>query len=383
MKRILFIHDLLNFRSGGAVLVVRNLLAAMDRSRFELELATPRSGVSGPQEVPEEFRELGLPLHALPPFTQTSDRSPRGVAAAAWQLLRLSVSIFFLMLRRKPDFVYVHSITSLHFASLPALLTGTRLVYHEHSVQSVRGSSLWVHLYPWLVARAAHIICIAQVIEDEVVEGGVESERVSTVPNGIGPSVVPPRLPDPDGPPQESFHVIQIANLLPWKGHATVIRAAALARDEIAGLRVSFYGRGHNSDTERNLRALNSELEVDDIVEFCGFSEDLEERLPEFDCLVVASDAEPFGLVLLEGMRTGVPVIGTRAGGVPEIVTHESDGLLFEPDDHETLARYLVKLASDRAYARRLAERGLETHVARFSVETQAKGVEAIFEELG
>ncbi|MCP4040245.1 MAG: glycosyltransferase family 4 protein, partial [bacterium] len=110
--------------------------------------------------------------------------------------------------------------------------------------------------------------------------------------------------------------------------------------------------------------------------------ENLEAKLPEFDCLVLASDSEPFGLVLLEAMRAGVPVIATRAGGVPEIVRHGHDGLLFDPGDHETLARHLIRLAGDRAVARELAEHGLETLEERFSVAAQARGVAAVFANL-
>jgi glycosyltransferase involved in cell wall biosynthesis len=382
MKRILFVHDLLDFRSGGAVLVVRNLLATMDREKFELELATPQNETAGSDRVPEEFHELAIPIHALPRFAQTSDRSLTGMIATALELLRLNAAILLLVLRRKPDFVYVHSVTSLHFTTLPALLTRTPIVYHEHGLQSLRASSLWDRFFPWLIRRATYVICIAQVIADEVVAGGMPEDRVSSVPNGLAPSAVAPRLPGPSAPGGTGFRAIQIANLLPWKGHATVIRAAAIARNEIPGLQIQFYGEPHNPNTETELNVLSRECEVSDVVAFCGYSDELESRLPEFDCLIVASDSEPFGLVLLEAMRAGAPVVATRAGGVPEIVTHDHDGLLFEPGDHETLARHLVKLANDRAFARRLAEQGLVTLAQRFSLPAQARGVEAVFSKL-
>ncbi|MCP5040737.1 MAG: glycosyltransferase family 4 protein [bacterium] len=380
-QRILFVHDLLDFRSGGAVLVIHNLLAAMDRDRFDLELATPQNPITGASRIPDNFLELGVPIHSLPTFTQTSDRSFRGILATLWELLVLQIAMFTLILRRKPDFVYVHSVTSLHFTTLPALLTRTPLVYHEHGLQSVRSSSLWDRAFPWLIRRARHVICIAHVIAEEVVAGGVASERVSSVPNGLAPSEVEPRLPATNEPPSR-FAVIQIANLLPWKGHATLIRAAEIARTSISGLQVHLFGRAHNRELADELHALTRECGVSDVVEFCGYSENLEAKLPEFDCLVLASDSEPFGLVLLEAMRAGVPVIATRAGGVPEIVRHGHDGLLFDPGDHETLARHLIRLAGDRAVARELAEHGLETLEERFSVAAQARGVAAVFASL-
>lgn len=383
MKSVLFVHDQLDFRAGGAVLVVHSLLASMDRTRFSLELATPRP--RGAEAVPEEFRELELPIHRLPPLMQTSERSVFRIIATVIELLMINIELLSLMIQRKPDFLYVHSVTSLHFATLPALLTRTPLVYHEHGLKSLRTESLWDGALPWLIKRATHVICIAQIVAEDVIGGGIDPARVTTVHNGIPESDFEPRLPDATPLPPGTdlrFSLIQIANLFPWKGHATVIRAAGLARKTISNLRVCLYGRTDATEFERELRSLAKSCGADDVVEFCGFHEDLEAKLPEFDGLVVASDSEPFGLVLLEAMRAGVPALGTRAGGVPEIIRHEHDGLLFGPGDHEALAAHLVRLASDRPFARRLAEEGLRTVHARFSLASQARGVEAVFDHL-
>ena len=381
VSRILFVHDLLDFKAGGAVRVILNLLSAMDAQRFDLHLGTPRSK----EPTPAEFRELGAELHELPPLEQTSDRSLRGILKTLGELLRLNLAMLALLRRCRPDFVYVHSVTSMHFAVLPAWLLRVPLVYHEHGLASLRSRSLWDYALPTLIRRSAHVICIASTIRDETIATGVPPERVTTVPNGIEEVPVPPRLPGEaalGGAGGEPFSVVQIANLLRWKGHATLIRAAAEARQEVPELRICFYGRSLSAEFDEELRLLSRELGVGDIVEFGGYRPGIAELLGGFDCLVVASDSEPFGLVLLEGMRAGVPVIGTRAGGVPEIVTDGHDGLLFEPGDSSQLAQHFVRLARDRHLARRLAENGLVTLAERFSVPAQARGVEAVFEGL-
>ncbi len=77
-----------------------------------------------------------------------------------------------------------------------------------------------------------------------------------------------------------------------------------------------------------------------------------------FDVIVLTTYAETFGLVLIEGMKCGVPVIGSNAGGVPEIIEHDVTGLLYEPGDAAGLAACLKRLADDPALRKRLARAG-------------------------
>jgi glycosyltransferase involved in cell wall biosynthesis len=102
--------------------------------------------------------------------------------------------------------------------------------------------------------------------------------------------------------------------------------------------------------------------------------------LDTFDCLVLASRAEPFGLVLLEAMRAGLPVVASNAGGVPEIITHGMNGLLFEPEDFEGLANALARIALDPETASRLRRKGKQAIVDRFSFDAQIAGIQNVFE---
>jgi glycosyltransferase involved in cell wall biosynthesis len=135
-----------------------------------------------------------------------------------------------------------------------------------------------------------------------------------------------------------------------------------------------------NLEFEEAVRARVAELGLGDAVEFGGFRADLMKFLPRFDCLVVASRAEPFGLVLLEAMRAGVPVVASNAGGVPEIVQDGVNGLLFEPDDAPGLASALGRIALEPATAEHLREGGRRVMEERFSFDAQIEAMQRIFE---
>jgi L-malate glycosyltransferase len=123
------------------------------------------------------------------------------------------------------------------------------------------------------------------------------------------------------------------------------------------------------------------DLNLSDCVEFGGYRTDLPLLLPSFDCLVVASRGEPFGLVLLEAMRAGVPVVASNAGGVPEIVSDGINGLLFKSGDAEDLAGALQRVAEDSALAGRLCEEGRRAIRTRFSFENQVGSMQDLFEK--
>ncbi len=104
--------------------------------------------------------------------------------------------------------------------------------------------------------------------------------------------------------------------------------------------------------------------------------------MPCFDVVVLTTLCETFGLVLVEAMRAGVAVIGTDAGGVPEIIEHEKSGLLVPPGDAAALASALVRLYDDPALKQRLAAAGKARADQMFDSGRHFQRLEAELESL-
>ena len=96
-------------------------------------------------------------------------------------------------------------------------------------------------------------------------------------------------------------------------------------------------------------------------------------HLQSADVFVAPSLYESFGLVFLEAMRWGTPVIGTKAGGIPEIIKDGESGLLVPPGDHAELAAAIASLLNDRQKRLRLGESGRRRVEEEFSATTMAK----------
>jgi glycosyltransferase involved in cell wall biosynthesis len=151
-------------------------------------------------------------------------------------------------------------------------------------------------------------------------------------------------------------YILAVGNLVKRKGYDVLLRAVALARDRGHGLNLVLVGEGPEASS---LAALAEQLKVQDRVVFVG-------KVPHREILPFYSEAQFFvhpareeaqGLVLLEAMFSGKAVVATRVLGIPEVVRDGDTGLLVEPDDAESLASALIKLATDEALRDTLAER--------------------------
>ncbi|TDL97803.1 N-acetyl-alpha-D-glucosaminyl L-malate synthase BshA [Macrococcus brunensis] len=130
------------------------------------------------------------------------------------------------------------------------------------------------------------------------------------------------------------------------------------------------------------MRRLASKLGVDEDVMFVGKQEQVASFYQMSDLFLLMSEKESFGLVLLEAMNCGVVCIGTRAGGIGEVIRHEETGLLVDVGDSEQAAAYAIKLLTDEKYYKELQHNMLEDIKVRFSSTAITSQYEALYKEL-
>ena len=172
----------------------------------------------------------------------------------------------------------------------------------------------------------------------------------------------------------EPFRLLFVGRLVERKGVAVLLRAIAESRGR-QSVHLSIVGDG---PLLGSLQSLAATLGIQDVVEFTGFvpAEDLSRRFSECDAFILPAiedskgDVEALGVVLIEALLHGRPVIASASGGIPEIVLHERTGLLVEPGDSRALARAIQRYAEDRPLAARLAEEGKRHVKERFSWDT-------------
>ena len=127
------------------------------------------------------------------------------------------------------------------------------------------------------------------------------------------------------------------------------------------------------------LEALARSLKIDHAVRFTGWRDDVPDVLRVMDLFCLASLWETFGLVLVEAMLAGLPVVATRVDAVPEVVADEETGVLVPPADPPALAGAILRLIEDGEEAGRMGAAGLERARRLFSMDAMVAGYERVF----
>jgi len=209
-------------------------------------------------------------------------------------------------------------------------------------------------------------------------------DRVDIVPQGVDTARF-----WPDGPrgslrselgiDDETPLIGILGRVDPEKGIGTVIDAVArmqfLPLPHLVVIGDPFSaGREHLDSLARRAHE-----QLGDRARFLPSRSDIPAVLRSLDILVNASDAEPFGLTVLEAQASGTPIVATDAGGIPEFVTDGINGLLVPPRDPAALAGAIGRLLDDEAFATQLTGAARERVVDRYSLAGRAAAFESIY----
>jgi len=159
------------------------------------------------------------------------------------------------------------------------------------------------------------------------------------------------------------------------KGHTTLLQAARVLQENSPSIQFVLLGSGRLEEEFRH------QAEGLTNVSFVGWVDDPITWIAGFDLFAFPSMAESLGSTLLDVLRAGVPIVASRVGGIPEIITEEC-GVLIPPGDAEALAEQLMRLYRSEEWRRRLSERGLEK-VKQYSPELVAQRYVELYGKLG
>ena len=175
--------------------------------------------------------------------------------------------------------------------------------------------------------------------------------------------------------------ILSVARLQQQKGFVYLLAAFSEVAKEEKDVTLLILGKG---PLEAQLRKYASDLGLGKSVIFINekiTETDLTELYAACEFFALASVWEPFGMVFCEAMATGKPVIGTKVGGIPEILQEES-GLLFEMKNAAQIKEAMLKLLRDESLRKRMGENARKRVVKNFTWEQSAKGYEDLYSKL-
>ena len=351
---------------GGIERDVAKLAKAIDRSEF-----SPHVGCFISEGLrSDELRAAGVPIVRFPVRSFQSWSAIQGARLMSRYLRQHKIQIVHCF--DVPTVVF--GVPVAYFSRTPVIISaqlGERELFSKVYHQLLRWTD---HLADVVVANSHYIR--QYLIDREHVPAG----RTFLCHNGVETSVFYPAPgPKPPAVAGASLVIGTVCALRPEKRVDLLLKAFAQVRHLQGGMKLLIVGSGK---VLPQLEALRDEL---GIMADCIFEPAKIDVLPwmrALDVFVISSESESFPNALLEAMACGCSPIGSRVGGIPELITHGVSGLLFESQSAESLSAALAKLIQDPALRLQFAKQA--AHVARetFSMEANAQRNEALYRRL-
>jgi N-acetyl-alpha-D-glucosaminyl L-malate synthase BshA len=230
------------------------------------------------------------------------------------------------------------------------------------------------------IEQSDAVTAVSRFLRDETYSQFGCEKDIDVIHNFIDPDrhdrPVPPCIPPRDCP--EQFNIMHISNFRPVKRVSDVVRVFARVRQELDA-RLILVGDGPDAGS---VIQLAKELGVSDYVTFTGVVDGVARLLQAANLLVLPSQTESFGLVALEAMASGVPVISSDVGGLPEVVEHGTTGFLAPVGDVTKMAEYAIRILADCTLCQTLSIQARERAIRCFDYHDIVPQYEAVYERV-
>ena len=301
--------------------------------------------------------------------------------------LATALQAFFVLLYQAVR--YRRSVMHIHGASRASfwrkavymgigLLAGWRIVFHLHGGGFARFHKeecgpVAQAVIRFFLDRAAWIVVVSETWKDWA-HGVTSNRRIACIPNPVS-------LPPVMARAREPGLVVFAGRCEASKGIFDLLEAAGVLRAQVPGLRIECAGDGDLGKVQRYAASMNLAARV----KMRGWldKDASEQLLSRASAFVLPSYAEGLPMSLLEAMAAGCPVVATRVGGIPDLITDGVDGILVPPGDPHALADALQRILRDRDFARQLGNAARLTIANRYTAERSLERLEQIYAGLG
>jgi glycosyltransferase involved in cell wall biosynthesis len=281
-----------------------------------------------------------------------------------------------LIRRQQVDVVNTHSGRDSILAGLAGRLAGRLVVRTRHLALPITSRFTYTTL-------PHHVVTVSESVRRYLVSEGVPEGRASTVYTGIDPAVLeldgPATLRCELGLPADTPLVGAVAILRQKKGHRRIVEAAPAILAACPQAHFVFAGDGPQLD---NLKAQIAAAGLSERFHLLGLRRDVANVLADLDLFVLPTEQEALGTAYIEAMAKGLPIVGSRVDGVPEVVADGENGYLIDPFDVAALADRVSQLLTDAPLRARFGEASRARAKTRFHVDTMCREMLALYRRL-
>lgn len=370
---------------GGPAIHVANLAAGLETRGYHTTLVAG-SLARGEDSMAFVAERLGVEVVDIPDMQRE---------VAPFHDVRSIRRLTALMRAERPHILHTHTAKAGALARAAALAAGRARppivvhTFHGHVLKGYFGpgrTAFFKQVERSLARYSDVLVAVSPEVRDELVEHGVAPmEKFTVIRLGIP---LADRLGDASagldyrvlyGIPQDAFVVGWVGRMTGVKDTDAVLEILRATRERDIDAVLCMVGDG--PDRER-LEQVAHDLGIARSTYFVGYQTDIAGYYRLFDAFVLPSVNEGTPVSAIEALASGTPVVATRVGGVPDVVTDGVDGFLVPPRDTEAAADRLAQLARDPELRGRLGETGRTNAQARYSVERLVDDVDRLYREL-
>ncbi len=367
-KKILFL-EYFPFIGGGQAVLLR--LIDKLKCKYDISVLVFKKG-----DIEKELTKLKIRYFHIP--------SPKTVKFRHFiPMFLFQKKLLAFLKEEKPDLIYANNFFSVKLSADTANFLKIPLIWHKHIIIDKTHNSYMARQIRHFSKMVRKIICVSKAVRDSLAALGVDENKLITVHNGI-------EIKDFKGRSQiqkirkkygfkDNFMAGSVGFLRSNKGFDILIKAAALIKEKNKDIKFLIIGKGEDNDvkTEHELKKLAEYLGLSDTLVFTGY-QDKQAYLPAFDAFILPSPAEPFGLVTIEAMAQGLPVIAFNAGGTKEIIKNNYNGFLADNINESSLAEKILEVYTKRNKLLKIKKNAVKTVREKFTLENQVKEISRI-----
>ncbi len=383
------IHVITRLDYGGSAKNTMLTILGHDRGKFEpLVIAgypgcwDAQGGQTATEENCRQLENAAIRWMLLPSLTR--EVHPIKDMQALWQLIRL-------FQQEKPALVHTHTSKAGVLGRVAAWCARVPVIVH-----TPHGHVFYGHFGPfrsWLFLQIERVlsvithrlIALTEAERQDHLDRSVgKADQFAVVPSGIDRErfgrarVQGKQQPDWFGCPADARVVGSVGWLTDIKGHEYLIAAVAKLKQAFPSLHLVIIGSG---DRHGALLQQAELAGLRDAVHLLGHRDDVEVCLAGMDLFALPSLNEGMGRALIEAMAAGLPVIASRVGGIPAVISHERTGLLVPPGNADALAKALRRYLDRPEWATQLGMAASRSVDSRYGSISMVHAIESIFAE--
>lgn len=374
MKKVKVVH-ITQATIGGVEEYIKLFLSNFDKNKYEMELICPGDGL-----LRREAEELGVKVNIIDMTREISLIDDY----KAYKKLKKVISEI------NPDIVHIHSSKAGILARLAIRKLKIPCVYNAHGWSfSMKCSEAKKQIYASAEKVCAKytdmIVNISTYEQNLALEYKVaNSQKMTVIYNGIdlnkysrgySRNEILSKL----GIPENAYVIGMVGRITEQKSPQTFISIAKEISNIFENAYFILVGDG---DLIEEIQRSIEEKQLKDKVIITGWTNEVAKYISTFDVAILTSKWEGFGLVLAEYMASGKPIVASNVGGIPNVISHNHNGILIEPNDVEGFINAIIKIKEDKTMANMFIENSYIDVKKKFDIKRVVKEHEKLYMKL-